>query len=121
MKLLVYDESISSLFSTGCITFLIIRNDTNTTYVSDTTKEKYEEVLYKLPYNPLIFMTPLPQRLTYLYGCCNQKFNIPRETSFTFWYKYKNDKEYKKWFTIEPDRCSIYGISTFGGGYNLVQ
>ncbi len=124
MKILVYDETITSLFSSGQIVFYISKIDVHKQIpiTGEITKEQYEAILYKHQYTPLLFMTPLPQRLAYLFGCCNEKFNIPRDSIFIFYFKYKHSKsEWNKWFTIEPHRDSIYGIETVGGGYKIVQ
>lgn len=67
-----------------------------------TTFSDYEKLLSKHEYISIIHLAPLVYKIAYVYGCLNNKKGLPREETFTFWYRELNKHEWKEWFIVQP-------------------
>lgn len=74
-----------------------------------TTKEDYERKLYTHKYSPVLFLTELPLRIAYLYGCLNLSFRQSRSEEYVFWWRKVGNSEWSKWFTVQMYKDSVYG------------
>lgn len=66
------------------------------------TKEEYEKKLADHYYVSVLHIAPVTYRLAYLYDCLNREKGIPREETFTFWYRVLGKHEWIKWFAVSP-------------------
>ena len=111
-------ENVSQLFADGEIVFRITSYPTGILITLRSTHEElyetrtekgiaidrsgYEDKLYSHKYTPLLFVSDLPYRLAYLFGCLNLEFRKKREETFVFWYRRLKTKQWKMWFIVRP-------------------
>lgn len=67
-----------------------------------TTFSDYEKLLLKHEYISIIHLAPLVYKIAYVYGCLNLEKGIPREETFTFWFRELGSHEWKEWFFVQP-------------------
>ena len=67
-----------------------------------TTRDDYEKRLSMIPYNPLVYLAPIHLRIAYLYHCLNMTRDVPREETFTFWWRKLGEHEWHEWFIVHP-------------------
>lgn len=111
-NILIVDTNANSLFSSGAAVFKItipnqvserIANQVGEKMVGMVnTREEYEKKLADHYYVSILHIAPVTYRLAYLYDCLNREKGIPREETFTFWYRILGKHEWKRWFVVSP-------------------
>lgn len=70
------------------------------------TFNDYKQKLGKMYYNPLLFCVDIKGRLSYLYGCMNEKYNNDENNNtskiYMFMYRTLNQNDWEEWFEFHP-------------------
>ena len=77
-----------------------------------TSLDDYERRLTSIPYHPLIYLAPLHLRLAYLYHCLNNTKDIPRDETYTFWWRKLRTHKWFEWFVVYPYSDSTQSASS---------
>ena len=110
-----YNGHDTVLFSRGELVFKVIeKRDGKTKYETMvTTMKDYEYILSSHQFTPLLFVCGFPERMAYLYGCLNNELHTPKTSKYIFYSRRIGEKEWKRWFTVEPYTEEIYGSHRF--------
>lgn len=108
-NIILKSKEAAHRFLKGEIVFRITSSKTHENgeiYVADkgivTTFSDFEKLLAKHEYISLIHLAPLIYKISYVYGCLNIEKGMPREETFTIWYRELSKHEWKEWFIIQP-------------------
>lgn len=98
------DSSINSSFLRGGVVFKITASEGDKERVCGmvNTREEYEKKLADHYYVSVLHIAPITYRLAYLYDCLNREKGVPREETFTFWYRIIGKRDWIKWFVVSP-------------------
>lgn len=70
----------------------------------------YDDYIRKLKshlYIPILYTLDFYSQLSYLFGCLNLEYGVPRKFIFIFWKRFVGESEWSKWFTVHPYRDKL--------------
>jgi len=108
MAIETVDASVSGKFVSKKAVFMITASEENSDERQSinmvTTFDDYNSKLFSHKYTPLLFEVNLVTRLAYLYGCLNVEYGVPRDKTYTFWWRCIGENGWQKWFIVHPYR-----------------